>query len=142
VIDPELRDDDAATATDAVLRQFAGLCLTLFGGVAVIELMVRHRTGRAAVCALIAAAIGSVGLVRPRAISFVFQAAMAVATPIGWVVSHVLLAAIYYGLFAPVSFCFRLVGRDSLARRGRKHVDTYWAVKRQPSDLQSYLRQS
>jgi hypothetical protein len=141
VIDPQLRDDDSIATTDRLLRQFAGLWLAIFGGMALFELTVRHRDLRALVLALAALTVGPLGLVRPQAIRAVFKSAMALATPIGWVVSRVLLAIIFYGLFTPVAMVLRAVGRDPLQRRRDDHVKTYWKVKPEPSDLKSYLRQ-
>ena len=141
MIDPQLRDDEAIATTDRLLRQFAGLWLTIFGAIALVELTVRHREGRALAFSLVALAVGPLGLARPQAIRAVFTGAMAIATPIGWVVSHVLLAAIFYGLFTPVALVLRVFGRDPLERRRHDHVKTYWKVKPEPADLESYLRQ-
>src|SRR5687768_13101757 len=38
--------------------------------------------------------------------------------PIGWVVSHGLLAIIYYLVLTPIGLIFRLLRRDALRRRG------------------------
>lgn len=141
MIDPQLPNDDSIATTDRLLRQFAGLWLAIFGGMALIELIVRDRDQRALVLALVALAVGPLGLVRPQLIRAVFKSAVAVAMPIGWVVSHALLATIFYGLFTPVAIVLRAVGHDPLQRRRDQHVKTYWKVKPEPSDPRSYLRQ-
>jgi len=141
MIDPELHDDDTVATTDRLLRQFAGLWLIIFGGMAILEWTVRHRDTRAIVFGVVALAVGPLGLVRPQAVRGVFNTAMAVAAPIGWVVSHVILAVIYYGLFTPVAALLRAIGSDPLHRRRRTDVTTHWKVKPEPADLKSYLRQ-
>ena len=39
---------------------------------------------------------------------------MVLAFPIGWTVSQVILAVMFYGLFTPIGLVFRLIGRDPL----------------------------
>jgi hypothetical protein len=142
MIDPQLPDEGAVSTSDRILRQFAGLCLVILGGLACYTGFVRERPVAAVVLATLAAVLGGLGLVRPQAIRPVFVGLMALTWPIGWVVSHALLAALYYGLFTPLGLLFRLSGRDALARRPRAGMPTYWAPKRAPADVQSYFRPS
>ena len=141
MIDPQLHEDDGPLTTDRLLRQFAALWLVIFGGMAAYQWTVRHDDGRALALAVVALAVGPIGLIRPQAIRVVFKAAMAIAAPIGWVVSNVILGVIFYALFTPVAALLRAFGSDSLQRRRRANVETYWKVKPEPSDLRSYLRQ-
>jgi saxitoxin biosynthesis operon SxtJ-like protein len=141
MIDPALKETRPA-ADDRMLRQFAGLWLALFGTLAVVEFVLRHRSGRALVWAIVAAAVGPVGLLRPGRIRPVFTGAMAVATPIGLVTSRILLGVLFYLVFAPIALVFRVMGRDALQRRRQPGLPTFWTAKEQPPDLQSYLRQS
>jgi hypothetical protein len=46
----------------------------------------------------------------------------------------------FYGMVTPVALFFRLIGRDTLSRRHRPEIKTYWVPKRQVSDLSSYFR--
>jgi hypothetical protein len=141
MIDPELRaTHPPPTAT--MLRQFAGLWLALFGSLAFAEFALRHRNGYGALYALVGAAVGLVGLWRPLLIKGVFTVAMAVATPIGLIVSRVLLVVLFCVVFVPVAIVFRMMGRDALSRHPRRGLTTYWTPKAQPKDLKSYLRQS
>ena len=41
---------------------------------------------------------------------------MVLAFPIGWTVSQVMLALMFFGLFTPIGLVFRLIGRDPLQR--------------------------
>jgi hypothetical protein len=66
---------------------------------------------------------------------------MVAAFPIGWVVSHLILALIFYGLFTPLAALFRLTGRDTLHRRPQPELDSYFVPKSTPADAASYLRQ-
>ncbi len=65
-----------------------------------------------------------------------------VSLPIGLVVSHVLLAVVFYGVFTPVALAFRLLGRDALHRRFEPDAETYWVSRRPTGDVRRYFRQS
>ena len=88
-----------------------------------------------------AVAVGVLGLARPAAIRPVFVGWMVLAFPIGWAVSNLLLAAVFYGLFTPLAVLFRLLGRDALALRARPGAATYWVPRPAPADVRRYFRQ-
>ena len=141
MVDPSLREE-RPQVTERLLRQFAALSLLIFGSLAVLNLYVRHRPGLGAVFALAAAAIGGVGLIRPRAIEAVFYVATVVTMPIGWVVSRILLASLFFVVFTPIALLFRVIGRDKLVRRFDSRAETYWRPREQPDDPRSYLHQA
>jgi hypothetical protein len=120
------------------LRQFAGLCLLCFGTLGVWHLSQGRTT--LGICLLLAASVGLPGLVWPKSLRRIFVGWMMLVFPIGWVVSHVLLSVVYYGLFTPMAVLFRLRGRDALRLRPEK-MDSYWQVKAQPAGVASYFRQ-
>jgi hypothetical protein len=124
-----------------MLRQFAALCLVVFLGMAVWHGFVRHHTTTAIVCAILGLVLGPIGLVRPQALRLIFVGWMYVAFPIGWVVSHVVLGALFYGLFTPVGLIFRLMGRDPLTLRRPQAAASYWAPKPRVTDKRRYFSQ-
>ena len=124
-----------------MLRQFAGLWLLFLGVLAGWQAYVRNNHTAAVILAVLALAVGVPGLVRPSVVRPVFVGAMIAAFPIGWLVSKVLLAIVYYGLFTPIALAFRLTGRDVLARRRNPDAATYWTPKPAPGDMRSYFRQ-
>lgn len=63
------------------------------------------------------------------------------AFPIGFVVSHVVLAFLFFGILTPVALVFRLVGRDPLARRFEPERESYWVDLPEVTDAESYFRQ-
>jgi hypothetical protein len=123
------------------LRQFAGLWLLFFIGLACWHGFVTGNRTTAIVFAALALAVGPLGLVRPQTIRLLFVGSMILTFPIGWVVSRILLAFLFYGVFTPVGLVFKLLGRDSLARRYQPNKDTYWAPKVLTTDARSYFRQ-
>lgn len=124
------------------LRQFGGLYLpaaaALFGAG-----LARSGSWRAAIAIwIVAAVIAITAIVRPRAIRPLFIGSMVAAYPIGWVVSHLILAAIFYGVFTIAGAAMRIFGYDPLQRKRRPSDATYWSPVRQNRDPQSYFRQS
>ena len=123
------------------LRQFGGLWLVFFGGMALWQGLARGRVGQALVLALIAVTIGPLGLVRPDWTRWIYVGWMILAFPIGWTVSQVMLAVMFFGLFTPIGLVFRLVGRDSLHRARSPERSSYWSPKPAPADLRRYFKQ-
>jgi hypothetical protein len=127
--------------SDRLLRQFAGLCLLFFGGMAAWR---AWRQGPSPVVyglAALALGLGIVGLIRPRAIRPVFVGWMMLAYPIGWLISNAVLALMYYGIITPLGLAFRLAGRDVLRRKRPRDAATYWAAKPTPADVRRYFQQ-
>ncbi len=61
--------------------------------------------------------------------------------PIGWTVSHLIMAAVFFLAITPVAMLLRLLGRDSMERKLDRNAKSYWVV-RSPSDgVQRYFRQ-
>jgi Saxitoxin biosynthesis operon protein SxtJ len=127
--------------SDKTLRQFAGVWIVFFGGIAAYQGYFRERMAVALALGSLAAVVGLLGLAAPRAIRPIYVGWMVAAFPIGWVVSHLILALIFYGLFTPLAALFRLMGRDALHRKPRPGVDSYFVPKTTPVDHASYLRQ-
>ena len=126
--------------SDRMLRQFAGLSLVIFGGIAAWRAYNGTVDGWTIGWAAAAVLIGGIGLVAPRAIRPVYQAWMVAAFPIGWTVSKVVLGAVLYLVFTPVALVFRLLGRDALKLR-RRTPASYWEPKAGATSGKEYLRQ-
>jgi len=67
---------------------------------------------------------------------------MRLVYPIGWVISHVTLAIVYYGIMTPIGLVMRLFGRDKLERRLDPKAESYWSGRAPADDPERYLRQS
>lgn len=123
------------------LRQFAGIWLGFF---AVAGAVVAHRTHSAAWAGAvwaIAGAVGAMGLARPPWIRPVYLGMCYAALPIGWVVSHVLLAGVYYLVITPIGLVMRLCGRDPMCRGFDAGADSYWVARRATTRTDRYFRQ-
>ncbi|MCX6875876.1 MAG: SxtJ family membrane protein [Verrucomicrobia bacterium] len=124
-----------------VLRQFAALWLVCFLALGASQYFVRDRPLLGLALAALAVLLGLPGLLRPVLLRRVFVGWMVVAFPIGWVVSWLLLLALYFLVLTPVAVCLRLRGRDLLGRHPAPERTGFWEPKQSPLDLRRYFRQ-
>lgn len=122
------------------LRVFALGLTILLGGIAAWRYLVADEPLVALVLAVVGLAIGVVGWLQPAWVRPVFVGWMILVFPLNWVVTHLLLAIIFYGMITPLAFYFRVTGRDLLGRRLRPDQETYWETKEIRDDARSYLR--
>src|SRR5262249_8004050 len=131
--------DRSTTVTPRQLREFSGVWLIFFCGVAVTQWSANSKL--AVILVAIGLVVGITGLIRPALVKLLFSVAMAIAFPIGWVVTRLLLGFLFFCIFTPVGWLFRQLERDPLHIRNPA-VDSSWAHAGQPADRASYLRQS
>jgi hypothetical protein len=123
------------------LRWFAGMCLFFFGTLAIWQGLFRGNTELALLLTAVALGVGLTGLVWPQAVRAVYVGWMIAVFPIGWTVSLLLLAILFYGVFTPIGVLFKVLGRDVLCRRSDLGRISYWAIKPAATDPLSYFRQ-
>jgi hypothetical protein len=125
------------------LGAFAALGAWAYFGRSLFGVALGPDSARTAGWALGAAAAlcGVLALAAPRALRPLYVVLTAISLPIGFVVSHLIMALLYFGVFAPVALFFKLIGRDALNRgfdRGRK---SYWIEREVVTDRRRYFRQ-
>jgi hypothetical protein len=129
--------------TPRQLRWFglAGLPLTLAGVAGALAL-------KAIVIAPLLVALGAVallslvaGLVAPRLLRPAFIAIALVTYPIGFVMSHVLVAILYFVFLTPLGLVLRLFGRDPLGLRFDREAGSYWKPRRGRAAVERYFWQ-
>ncbi len=83
-----------------------------------------------------------IGWLVPAFMRLVFLGMSYLAWPIGFVVSHVILAAVYYLVLTPVGLVMRVVGYDPMKRRFDREAPSYW-IARDPAGAEAkrYFRQ-
>ena len=123
------------------LRVFS-LLLIVFCGVVAMLMYFRSGSFRwPAIIATVGLVAGVIGCLRPAAIRPVYLSWMVATFPIGWTVSHLILAAVYFFVFTPIGWLLRLTGHDPMKCRRDRSRDTYWEPRtseRKPAD---YFRQ-
>jgi hypothetical protein len=125
---------------DRRLRQFAILWTLFFLCLVMRSCWPTLRTLPAAALSL-ASVLGVVGWFRPQFIRPVYVSWMLAVFPIGWTISHILLAALFFGLFTPLGLLFRICGRDALRLSLQPEATSYWAKKEACTDRRRYLQQ-
>jgi hypothetical protein len=120
------------------LRQFAGLWLLFFAAMGFWQGVAQQRGWLGLTLAMLAV-IGFCGLVWPARVRRLYVGAMLMTWPLGYLVSHTLLAILFYGIFTPLGLLFRLAGRDALRLQGRGE-STHWQKRAQPADVRRYFR--
>lgn len=108
------------------------LGLTFPAGVACVATWVL--AGLAGVCFALA-------VICPKGLWPLYIVLNILALPIGWILSHVLLIVVYFGLITPIGLVMKLIGRDALARRLDPDAETYWTETEPQPPAGRYFRQ-
>ncbi len=127
--------------TPRTLRQFAALFLVFFLAMGAHQYFGRGHHAAGLVLGSVAVLVGTLGLIKPPAIRWIFVGWMVLAFPIGWLVSQIMLAVLFYLVLTPVAVLFRWRGRDLLGRNPAPGRPSFWVPKRSPEDVRSYFRQ-
>jgi hypothetical protein len=91
---------------------------------------------------VVAVVVPIIGWLAPAFMKVVFLGLSYLAWPIGFVVSHVVLAAVYYLVLTPIGLIMRLVGYDAMKRRFDHEAASYWVERPQSgAETKSYFRQ-
>jgi hypothetical protein len=132
--------DVVARPSPKVLRQFAVLCLVVFGVMAGLGFWRGHGLTIGLGIALAGLVVGLVGVVQPAAIRWVYSGWMIAVFPIGWTLSRLMLAGLFFLVFTPVAVLFRLIRRDVLHLR-QQDERSYWIPKAGAASADQYYRQ-
>lgn len=107
------------------LRRFGATVLVGCGLIGLALFFAADRAHAALAVWIAGAVIGLLGLTGAKMGLPGYWLWMGIAFVAGNIVSRLLLAVVYFGLFAPMGAIMRLCGRDSLALRRRPSA-TYW----------------
>ena len=77
----------------------------------------------------------------PSLRKYIYLAFTYAAFPIGFVISHLILAFTYYLVITPIGLLMRLLGRDPMHRAFDRAAPTYWLPRTQSPDPSTYFRQ-
>ncbi len=120
-----------------------GLVWLVFFGILGGVVASRGRSPVAAgACWLAAVVVPAIGWLAPRFMRVVYLGMAYAAYPVGFVISHVLLAAVYYLLLTPMAVVMRVFGYDPMCRRFDSDVRSYWVPREAEKEPARYFRQS
>jgi hypothetical protein len=122
------------------LRQFAALWVGFFGLIGAYYLWVGDSlTAPIALWAI--AAVGIAGWFAPSLIRPLYVVWLALAMPIGWTISHLLLLVMFYLVFTPIGLIMRACGYDPLERRFDRSASSYWHDHDRTTEFDQYFKQ-
>jgi len=125
------------------LRKFGMIWFPLFCGI--LGSVLWHKTGImplgiALYC--LAPPVFLLGLFAPKAVKPVFLGLTYLTFPIGWTISHIMMALIYFGLMTPIGLIMRLTGKDPLRLKKDPNGTTHWIPRDDDGgDTTKYFRQ-
>lgn len=128
-----------------VLRQFAVFAIV---GLPLLAALVLRMLGTFAwthPALYVAAGLGLLQFVLfaarvPAPARWLYVGLTVVALPIGFVLSQVLMAVIYYFVITPIGLVFRLIGRDAMGRKREPQRASYWHDRGPMRKPSSYFR--
>jgi len=123
------------------LRLFAAIWLILFMALGWKHYFKESHHTAGTVLGCVALVVGIPGLLSPPTVRWVFVGAIVLTFPLGWLVSQLMLALLFYLVVTPVALLFRLKGRDLLGRKLAPGCSTFWTKKTLSQDVRSYFRQ-
>jgi hypothetical protein len=130
--------------TDATKKELAWFGLLLLAFTGIVGLLVWRATGALNAPRYIWGAgvvLATVYYAVPPLRRPMFLGWMYAAYPIGWVVSHVLLGIIYFGILTPIGKLMAAFGYDPMERRFDRAASSYWVERERHTDPTRYFRQ-
>jgi hypothetical protein len=124
--------------TPRILRQFAAGWLICFLALAFRFGLLHHAP--VGIRLAVVSVAGIIGLLAPRVLHWPFVVLTAAAFPIGWLMTQLVLALMFYCVLTPVALIFRWRGRDALQLRPRGR-STFWSERNEPTPPEKYLKQ-
>ena len=123
------------------LRQFAVLFLIFIGGLGTVLYFKNKPLIVSEILWNLSWVVCLAGLIYPPLVRPVYVAMMAVALPIGFVISTILMVIIYYLILTPIGLVMRLFGYDPLRMRPAAGTVSLWIERPPVRDVRRYFRQ-
>ncbi len=124
------------------LRRFAGIWLP--GFLLLIGALIWHRWGLSNIAfftGAVALVIAAVGLSSISFARVLYLGWMTALYPVGWTVSFLLLATVYFVILTPVGLLMRTLGRRPLSLEFDGSVKSYWTPRPDSINIERYFRQ-
>lgn len=82
-----------------------------------------------AVCYALCLLFFFLGFILPGKLAFLYGMWMYLAEGLGWLMTRVVLSALFFGVVTPIGFCARLFGKTFLDTAFKKDAGSYWLPK-------------
>jgi Saxitoxin biosynthesis operon protein SxtJ len=87
------------------------------------------------------AAVFLLSTITPRVLLLLYVPLVALSSPIGYVLSYVVLGVVFFGIMLPIGLLLRRIGREPIRQGSAVDVATYWLSSRPPRVKEDYFRQ-
>jgi hypothetical protein len=122
------------------LLVFAAAWLVFFGAWGLLAWRHgRHAHAEALWC--LAAAVPAAGAVSRRILRLAYVGLSYATYPVGFVVSYVVLALVFFIVLTPIGLLMRLLGHDPLCRKFDPAAKSYWIPREGTKTVESYFNQ-
>jgi len=126
-----------SNGSDKELRTFAFTLFCALGFLGGFVLWQKGETGF--LLWIIGMVILSMGLLRPRLLGPIHQGWMGISFLMGFFMTHLILALMYYLVFTPMALVMRALGKDPLRLKHDRNAKSYWLKRpRREFTKQSY----
>lgn len=123
-----------------MLRQFSSAWLILFCVLACYRYF-KLQDDLGAIVLFGVAQIGTLGLIFPGFVRWLFIGTTIVTFPIGVVMANILMAVTYYLIITPIGLVMRVAGRDALRLKRPGECSSLWQSCERQSEPNRYLKQ-
>lgn len=113
------------------LAWFGPLFALFIGIVAMLLVRRMHWNGAAIILAVLAGLLIVIYYAVPAWQTKIYRGWMLSVAPIGFVVSHILLAMVFYLVVTPIGLIMRVFGYDAMSRKLDPTAKTYWIARTQ-----------
>ena len=87
---------------------------------------------------LISLIFATIAFTKPLILSSFYKIWVKFGEVIGGVISKVIMIILFYGMFTPIAFVLKLLGKDLLNKKIDKNVSSYWIDREtQPGSLKN-----
>jgi len=90
---------------------------------------------------VIGGAVGVIYYLLPAAQPWIYRGWIYLTFPISWVMSHLILGAVYYLILTPIGLIMRMLGHDPMRRKIDRGAATYWIERKPSADASRYFKQ-
>lgn len=69
-------------------------------------------------------------LLIPTAIKPIYVGAMFISHVLGWINTRLILGILFFLVFTPISWIYKIIGKDPLERKFDKNAPSYWKIRK------------
>ena len=123
------------------LNWFGFAWFVVFGGLGIWSIVANGSTSGNILIVVMAVVIPLVGSLFPKVMRWIFVGASYAAFPIGFAISFVMIALVYFLVLTPIGILKRMLGRKGLTTNLDRTMESYWIAVDDDPDLERHFRQ-